>query len=174
MQSFSSTLLLPTPGWKFSKDSASRKSWLHSSTNWQNCLSTKKRIPVCSWTRPKCWMEHSKTYRPLMPMIYGTVWGITVMATHWTLCSKRLKILSKPKESSTLLWKGWSSKKKKTRPNWKWVKSTWTTYWIRPPLIAGLRNARNCSINTIYWKQTSLYWITRASTHKVSYTNAWP
>lgn len=30
---FSSTLLLPTPGWKFSKDSASRKSWLHSSTN---------------------------------------------------------------------------------------------------------------------------------------------
>lgn len=43
---------------------------------------------------------------------------------------------------------------------------------IRPPLIAGLRNARNCSINTIYWKQTSLYWITRASTHKVSYTNA--
>lgn len=23
-----------------------------------------------------------------------------------------------------------------------------------------------------YWKQTSLYWITRASTHKVSYTNA--
>lgn len=30
---------------------------------------------------------------------------------------QRLKILSKPKESSTLLWKGWSSKKKKTRPN---------------------------------------------------------
>lgn len=23
-----------------------------------------------------------ETYRPLMPMIYGTVWGITVMATH--------------------------------------------------------------------------------------------
>ena len=105
-------------------------------------------------------MEHSKTYRPLYAYDLWNRMGNNCDGYSLNFMLQKAKILSRPKESSTLLWKGWSSKKKnKTKLKVGEIYlndllDTTSTY-------SGIKNARNCSINTIYWKQTSLYWITQ-------------